>query len=243
MIGTMKHKLLDMLKDIWMYVRQVVYILNCQWIRLRYRVVHNKSIRNPLYPIWVDPSQIIHVVAGGVLPTSSPFCLDRSIGGDWDMHIARTQRSVGDLGDQEQGLILIEDTDIHQAFSSHFNNQVPWEDTDFYKRVVGQIKQGKRKWRCSTAEEFDQRLQDVDKLFNTIREQGYKTQLELHTPRTWDEIRLAIGRSGELILFDGRHRLSIAKILELKRIPAIVSIRHSQWDGDLETIQQLYGNH
>ncbi len=243
MIGTMKHKLADMLKDIWMYVRQVLYILDCQWIWLRYRVVHNKTIKNPLYPIWVDPSQITHVVAGGLLPTSSPFCLDRSIGGDWDLHISMAGSLAGDLGEQEQGLILIESTDIHQAFFSHFHNQVSWEDTVFYKRVVGQIEQGRRKWRCSTAEEFSRRLQDVDRLFNTIREQGYRTQLDLRTPRAWDEIRLAIGRSGELILFDGRHRLSMAKILELKRIPAIVSIRHSQWDGDLGTIQRQYGNH
>lgn len=225
-----------------MYVRQGLYILDCQWVWVRYRVVHNKAIRNPLHPIWVDPNQITHVVAGGVLPTSSPFCLDRRIGGDWDVHIARNESLAGDLGEREQGLIRIEDTDIHQAFSTHFLNQVSWEDTVFFKRVVGQIEQGKRKWRCSTAEEFSRRLHDVDRLFNIIREQGYRTQLELRTPRAWDEIRLAIGRSGELILFDGRHRLSMAKILKLKRIPAIVSIRHSQWDGDMETIQRLYGD-
>ena len=38
-----------------------------------------------------------------------------------------------------------------------------------------------------------------------------------------------IGRDGDIILDDGRHRLIIAKILGISRVPVRVYVRHPNW--------------
>lgn len=44
-----------------------------------------------------------------------------------------------------------------------------------------------------------------------------------------NEILVDVGRDGELLLVDGRHRLSIVKILGLDEIPVVKHVRHEQW--------------
>jgi hypothetical protein len=44
-----------------------------------------------------------------------------------------------------------------------------------------------------------------------------------------DEILVDIGREGELLFVTGRHRLSLAKLLDLDRIPIAIVVRHAQW--------------
>jgi hypothetical protein len=194
-----------------------------------------------MYPLWVSPSEIDYVISGSSLPTSSIVNLDRKLGGDWDTNIIQVDSPVGDLGLLEAGLVAIEYTDIHQAFVQHFLHDKDWTDTDFFKRVDDQISSGKRKWRCSTTSELLKRLEGVDTLYRILKEQGYKTQIELHTPRYWDEVRLGVGRDGKAHLFDGRHRLSLAKILGIEKIPVFICLRHTQWAGDLATLQQRFG--
>jgi hypothetical protein len=45
-----------------------------------------------------------------------------------------------------------------------------------------------------------------------------------------DGITLYVGRQGELIFQDGRHRLAIAKVLGVASLPAIVVRRHRDWE-------------
>jgi len=75
----------------------------------------------------------------------------------------------------------------------------------------------------------DNRYQEVDRLFNDIRDKGYKTQKELGNPDISDEIKVAIDRNGRFLLENGEIRLAIAKILELGSIPVIITRRHYQW--------------
>lgn len=45
-----------------------------------------------------------------------------------------------------------------------------------------------------------------------------------------DECRAGIGRNGEIIRFSaGRHRISLAKILQLEKIPILIVVRHEKW--------------
>jgi len=55
-----------------------------------------------------------------------------------------------------------------------------------------------------------------------------------------DEIRVAIGRDGRLIrCASGRHRLAVAKMLGIAKVPAVVQIEHKAWGGALDTIKRL----
>lgn len=83
-----------------------------------------------------------------------------------------------------------------------------------------------------------ERCRKNDRLFERIQSEGYKSQSEIlddneHNPGLFpselDEITVDVGRNGELLLVDGRHRLSIAKILELEEIPVVFLVRHEGW--------------
>ena len=123
-----------------------------------------------------------------------------------------------------------EELDIYEAFRDHFFRGKPWEEAKFYERVVSSINNGQKKWNCSTEAKFLKRLRKKTiELFNLIKSEGYKTQKELTTNKPGDEIRVAVDRNGRLLFVDGRHRLSIAKLLELPKIPVKIVLRHSEW--------------
>jgi SAM-dependent methyltransferase len=57
-----------------------------------------------------------------------------------------------------------------------------------------------------------------------------------------DEITVCIGRYGDLLFSDGAHRLAIAKILNLPRVPIKVAVRHRDWITFRDELLQYY-NH
>lgn len=52
--------------------------------------------------------------------------------------------------------------------------------------------------------------------------------------RLLDEVLVDIGRNGELLYVDGKHRLCIAQILNLDWIPVVVAYRHRSWMEHLQ---------
>ena len=101
-------------------------------------------------------------------------------------------------------------------------------------------------------------------LYQEIERNDYKTQKELKTDNILDEVKIQIGATGELILVEGKHRVTVAQRLRMDQIPVIVTQRHSEWDSlrqavidiviqrgffhqpfnhpDLDIIPQIYGN-
>ena len=74
-----------------------------------------------------------------------------------------------------------------------------------------------------------------DRVYQRIADEGYKTQRELEEDRWFlskrdVEICVGIDHDGSFVHFmRGKHRLSIAKILDLEEIPVMVRIRHRNW--------------
>ena len=94
--------------------------------------------------------------------------------------------------------------------------------------------------RMSTSkEEVLQRCHEIDDLHHKIKQEGYKTQKELGTydsklDQLGNEIQVDVGRDGSLLFVEGRHRLSIAKILDIDEVPVIIVCRHKGWVERLE---------
>jgi len=44
-----------------------------------------------------------------------------------------------------------------------------------------------------------------------------------------NEVLVDVGRDGELLSADGRHRFSIAKLLDIDKIPVAFAFRHTEW--------------
>ena len=114
-----------------------------------------------------------------------------------------------------------------------------WEETEFYKNELTQIETGRKLWGCENRIDWDERCRYLDLLIQSIRAQGYKLAHQVSVSgrkvghfllkEMSEEVTVNIGRNGQYLFQDGRHRLSIAKILGVKRIPVKILVRHKKW--------------
>jgi len=168
--------------------------------------------------VWVSPSSIRgrYDLPDSVLRNRGPGWV---IGGDWDLDPSPFE--------QDMRFKAIRDVVVYG---------LPWEQTEHYRWAVQRIESGEPMWYCRTREEYEERCRSIERLYERIKTDGYLTQKELRVRRSdsavggkGDEITVAIGRHGEFLFIDGAHRLAIAKILDLPKIPVEVVLRHPDW--------------
>ena len=181
---------------------------------------------------WIDPARIVHHTnftgrGADVAPKDRVFDMQRDkgkvYGGSWDI----SQYPFADL-------------DVVRAIRDRIEHRVDWRDTDFYSRVREDInRRGHTGWNIRSESDLEARCEHLDRLIDSIRCRGY---LLNHTvvldgeekglggdPTFGSEITVNIGRSGEYLFQDGRHRLAVAKVLGVDKVPVKVLVRHKQW--------------
>jgi len=178
---------------------------------------------------YVNPNNLIRVLRLNNFNSNikdemfSPNGGAQILDGDWDLDLS----------------IPFEKLDVFESIYSHFIKEKSWDKTSLYSRVSDEILDNKIKWGCKTPEEYLSRLnENIDSLYTDIKNNGFKTQSELGSSKTSDEVRVAIDRNGEVIFMDGRHRLAIAKILKLEKIPVKIILRHAKWVDFQKTVFQ-----
>lgn len=186
------------------------------------------SVDNPFTIVCVDPDEIIHVTGRGPNPGRFQWQdLGTVQGGDWDQSDDR-----------------FEDLPVVGALRDHFEDNTEWEDVEFVQHVIDQAKRGHVIWRgCTSKKDVWDACDHIDRLYERIQNQGYRTKQELVQQdglspdkyvggdrfNCYDEVVVDVGRDGQSLFVDGRHRLTIAKILKLDEIPVRISARHEQW--------------
>jgi len=191
------------------------------WIYLLIKTVLSQfiSVLNKLYPnkytdadpykrLFVDPS-LIEYTTGEIFSKRRGWVVD----GEWDT----------------AGSPYME-RPFAKAIEQRFIEQFKWNQT-----VLAE------KYDKSTLEN---RGEKIDQLYQNIRNDGYKSQYQLfkQSPEiAWgglndamhplsNEITIDIGRDGELLWnICGQHRLAIAKVLSIERVPVQVFRRHTEW--------------
>lgn len=161
--------------------------------------------------------------------------------GDWD------QRDDPPVNPSFRGshasLYLAErfsETPLYRGLTDHFVDGVPWEDVDFVTELVDRVQSTETSvWQgFTTPEGIHQYCHKLDQLYRNMRDQGCLSMRELNVRQDRlmsfrrvmeNEILVDISRTGELLFVTGRHRLSIAKILGLDRVPVAVVVRHPEW--------------
>lgn len=209
--------------------------------RLRTRVRY-EAPTNPYRLYRVDPAEITESISWQELTHSrdaaipDPFrppnyyFAGRVMDGEWDSDRRPFSESV-----------------VYRSFRAHFDEGVPWAETDLYRQCLDFIEAGGSPWGCRSRADVDQRCRGIDRLYETVGTEGYSTQSELrasggHSPfdharsnkyvRTVDgEIALMVGRDGQLLFYDGRNRLAIAKLQGIDSVPVVILVRHSQWQA------------
>ena len=150
--------------------------------------------------------------------------------------VARKYANRGKVvdGDWDSLSHRLEETDVYQAFEAHFLKDCPWPQTPLYQRVMKELQAGAVAYDCSSPQQYDEKLARIDKMYDDIQKNGYRSQQEIakeenHPYKGEDEISVCIGRDGDLLFEDGRHRLCLAKILNLEQIPIKITMVHKKW--------------
>lgn len=134
-----------------------------------------------------------------------------------------------------------EETMFHRSMEAHFLDGVPWEDTRIVREAIERLQSSDRDtlWHSSSSpSEIIERCHKIDDLYESMKQQGCIPKRELNAAQGYvqsfsstavDEVLVDVGRDGELLFVDGRHRLSVAKILDLNEIPVLKRVRHSRY--------------
>ena len=176
---------------------------------------HDKTINvDKVY--WISPQKIVY---SSLKEFSIHHFKGRILGGEWD-HLEKK----------------FEDLDVYHAFKQVCIEGKDWIDTTFYQGELHKINKGCVLWGCRNESDLRNRCKDLERLFHDIKNTGYKSQYQLlqahkgHDPRVLsEEITVSIGRDGDLLFSDGAHRLAIAKLLNIQKIPVKIAVRHSKW--------------
>jgi len=216
-------------------------------IWLNYYAQGYRSMGCPFRVYCVPVSDIKYIINGRLLEHSVPeFGI---LEGDWD-----------------KKRISAEKYEIMNMFKQHFEQGISWEETTEFSKIADRIRMNKPVQHFDIP--FDQQsvsnyldyLEYIDELYHVIKKDGYKKQADLirdgyidrskyksvsevYVPHpALNEIQLMIGRDGEMIVYGGKHRLCIAKILELETIPVRTRVRHTEWQNIRERIATLETN-
>lgn len=200
----------------------------------------------PLYPrrlYWIDPDSVTRSIARKHFDLLRDT--GRVVGGDWDQNAKRT----------------VEDLELYQTFVEHFENGVPWSETERYQRSVEQIRDGDH-IRYPTEKALNRKYALYDRLYESFARGEYLTQAELSEERTKTvgdgghafcprltgssiirhEITVHVGRDGTLFLDDGRHRLLIARIAGVDAVPVRIVVRHELWQQIRDEVTRCVRN-
>jgi 2-polyprenyl-3-methyl-5-hydroxy-6-metoxy-1,4-benzoquinol methylase len=192
--------------------------------KLRFTIWRNKvAFRNILRNVNIIPDQLIWVDTHKIIKA----------GVGWGKYIKLHEAGKIVRGNWDLNTMPFEELDVYRSLKARFIDKVKWEDTSYYKGILSQVNIGNKLYGVSDGKDLAERLNYIDHLFDEIQKYGYKTQQEsLHDSsslRILDEITVRIARDGEILFEDGRHRLAIAKILGLQKIPVMVTWRHKEW--------------
>lgn len=163
--------------------------------------------------------------------------------------ISASQKKYGAVtdGDWDNKNRQFDALDVYDAFLKRVNEKKEWRETEYYRRILSQVKSGDYVYGIRTEEDLIERTKYLDSLYECIKTKGYllnRDNCEYNV--AFDEIQVAIGRNGEYILKDGIHRLSIAKIIGVESVPVTVFVRHKKWQDIRNFVygyakDQLYG--
>ncbi|TYT62008.1 ParB N-terminal domain-containing protein [Natrialba swarupiae] len=186
-------------------------------------VTNNSIDIDLLKVVRVDPDEI-KFVAGTITP-----------GGPDSYHLEYLERpapfgreSIGAVrgGDWDRTGVRFDSLSEFTAIESHFEAGVPWSDTELYKRHEESIDDGYSSYGVRSIEGLDHKFEQLDELFHSVSKHGLRSQQELGKS-CLAEVGIALGRDGRPLFFgEGRHRLSIAKVLGLESVPVLIHLRH-----------------
>ncbi len=205
-------------------------------------VTNYPAAPDPFKFLWVSPDRIERHTRREYPPYRDRLELFGAVRrGDWDR---RDEPPIDPTYDGPPAELFLADrfteSVCYRSLEARFERGQPWDETELVRRAKALVPEPspERVWHeCETVAAIDRRCRRLDDLYDRIRNEGYRSQRERfgtdpavgfrHCLR--HEITVDIGRDGELLLVSGKHRLAIAKLCGLDRVPVVVLVRHPEW--------------
>ena len=191
---------------------------------------------NPVSTKMIDPSKITNNTGRAWKPWNNRRqFVGRVMDGDWHTSVPSVPEYAKPYPKRFTDMV------VYESFKAHFNNNIKWEDTLLYDRWMENASSDDvHTPSYADSSEVKKRLEYMDHLYRKIKQDGYKSQLEMATRGTGyldailNEVNIDIGPMGEPLFVDGRHRLCIAKLLNIDKIPVFVLVRHREWMSNVK---------
>lgn len=165
-----------------------------------------EALPDPQDIIEIDPATVHYYTTEGMYYWHYELAGEVK-GGEWD-------RNVRPISEYWKYLDMV----------NRFKYNVSWKETHHYRRLM----------EGGPLEDIEPDLTTYDKLYESIREDGFKSARELEDGKKvyYGDVCVAIGRNGQILFTrSGWHRLAIAKLLDIEAIPVRVLIRHQEWQN------------
>lgn len=186
------------------------------------RVKYGKIRPIPGEKLVISPTRIDYRTAPVRLPDDRPPY--GIIDGDWDLKKIHWKNEGG---------MYLTGNNVFYGLIERFEEGKNWEDTVYYQAAIERLESNESFAPLSgpqTVSGLKRYLEYLDKLYKDIEENGYDMSSVL---------RVYIGRNGEFIVVRGNHRLTIARITDIKKVPVRIQYRHKQWQ---ELRNDIYNN-
>jgi hypothetical protein len=154
-------------------------------------------------------------------------------------------------GDWDQGRESIVDKPDSIEFREALQGRRPWPETAAFRRLTETAESETKLWRRRIMMADAQRvIRGWEQLYESMRSRGCLSQRELakrrgpgYQPTNTDDISIAVGRAGELLLCQGGHRFEAVLALGIEAVPVWVGVRHPEWWALRRRIVAYAGSH
>jgi len=203
--------------------RSILFInVFCKGRQIKHKFGDYNNTADPFERVHINPQDVSRYMHDGF---SHPSSAGRVIGGDWD----------------QENHPAIDTMPKHKAIHQVLNKGVEWSDTALIDHLMIAVERdGSIDGYTSRDELETEYVKKVEQLIESIRENGYQSvaKFETNPKNQLEEVCINIGRDGELIFNGGpgRHRISIARVLGVEKIPVIVLVRHERWQRVRERV-------
>jgi len=109
-----------------------------------------------------------------------------------------------------------------RAMHQRFVEGLDWHQTkysDLFEKKYKQEMKGKQPKRGGFKAFLSEKLDWYDAIYQDIERNGYRPSASIE-----ENVEVALDANGEVLLIDGRHRLVLAQLLGLKKIPVVVNL-------------------
>lgn len=202
--------------------------------RLRQLLLERQYDSAAITPIWVSPDDITALT--GEYERREDGHLDyvphfKPREASWDSLPFERELPYGAVveGNWDQSRVPFSELLMYRGIRQRYVDDHPWSETVYYAELVDRFREQGLKQHIAETLALE-RCENIEAVYQAIDTDGYRSQRELHG-HPLHEITVTIARDGTLLYnCEGRHRLSIAKILDIEAVPVLVLARHAAYD-------------